>query len=190
MDVMTAATVMAAQVCPKAPPGAVGPTNEITGYVLWGVIVLFGLGIVIAIGAIIAGRVFSLPHASKVGRHLGGGGVRLRDRLPGPARHAQRHPRQGLHLMRRAATELDTDGRTGCRGHRVGPGPSARDPDRRRRRGCAPARRRRVRGLPGGRRHRRAMPAPTPREWPRARPTARRWPRAPRTATRSRPSRC
>ena len=64
---MTAATVMAAQVCPQAPPGAVGPTNEITGYVLWVVIILFGLGIIIAIGAIIAGRVFSLPHASKVG---------------------------------------------------------------------------------------------------------------------------
>lgn len=64
---MTATTVLAAEVCPKAPPGAVGPTNQITGYVLWGVIVLFGLGIVIAIGAIIAGRVFSLPHASKVG---------------------------------------------------------------------------------------------------------------------------
>jgi len=67
MGVMTATTLMAAQVCPKAPPGAVGPTDEITSYVLWGVIVLFGLGIVIAIGAIIAGRVFSLPHASKVG---------------------------------------------------------------------------------------------------------------------------
>jgi hypothetical protein len=67
MDVMTATTVMAAKVCPKAPPGAVDPTSEITSYVLWGVIVLFGLGIIIAIGAIIAGRVFSLPHASKVG---------------------------------------------------------------------------------------------------------------------------
>ena len=67
MDVMTATALLAAEVCPKAPPGAVGPTNQITGYVLWGVIVLFGLGIVIAIGAIIAGRVFSLPHASKVG---------------------------------------------------------------------------------------------------------------------------
>ena len=44
MDVMTALLPMAAQVCPKAPPGAVGPTNEITSYVLWGVIVLFGLG--------------------------------------------------------------------------------------------------------------------------------------------------
>ena len=67
MDVMTALLPMAAPVCPKAPPGAVGPTNEITSYVLWGVIVLFGLGIIIAIAAIIAGRVFSLPHASKVG---------------------------------------------------------------------------------------------------------------------------
>lgn len=67
MSILSASTVVAAKVCPQAPPGAVGPTNEITSYVLWGVIVLFGLGIVIAIGAIIAGRVFSLPHASKVG---------------------------------------------------------------------------------------------------------------------------
>ena len=78
MDVMTATatTAMAVlagkagkdgKVCPAPPPGAVDPTNQITSYVLWGVIVLFGLGIVVAIGAIIAGRVFSLPHASKVG---------------------------------------------------------------------------------------------------------------------------
>lgn len=67
MDVMTALIPMAAKICPKAPPGAEGPTNEITSYVLWGVIVLFAIAIVVAIGAIIAGRVFSLPHASKVG---------------------------------------------------------------------------------------------------------------------------
>lgn len=58
---------VAVKVCPKAPPGAVGPVNEITGYVLWGVIILFGLGIVIGIGAIIGGRIFSMTHASKVG---------------------------------------------------------------------------------------------------------------------------
>src|SRR3546814_3473189 len=47
-----------------------------------------------------------LPAARLQGRrHLGGGRVRLRDRLPGAARHAQRDPRQGLHLMRRAATK-------------------------------------------------------------------------------------
>lgn len=67
MDVIATTTVLATKVCPKAPPGAVGPTNEITSYVLWGVMILFGLAIVIAIGAIVAGRVFSLPHASKVG---------------------------------------------------------------------------------------------------------------------------
>ena len=68
---MTATTAptneWAAKVCPTAPPGAVGPTNEIISYVLWGVIILFGLALIIGIGAIIAGRIFSLPHASKVG---------------------------------------------------------------------------------------------------------------------------
>lgn len=70
MDIATATahastTVMA--ICPKAPPGATPPTNEITGYVLWGVGILFVVGIIISIGAIIAGRVFAMPHASKVG---------------------------------------------------------------------------------------------------------------------------
>ena len=67
MDLMTRTTVMAAKVCPKAPPGAEGPTNEITGYVLWGVGILFVVGIIVAVGAIVAGRVFAMPHASKVG---------------------------------------------------------------------------------------------------------------------------
>ena len=67
MNVLTALSPMAAKICPTAPPGAEGPTNQITGYVLWGVIVLFAIAIVVALGAIIAGRVFSLPHASKVG---------------------------------------------------------------------------------------------------------------------------
>lgn len=55
------------KVCPKAPPGAVEPTNEIIGYVLWGLFILFLLGVVIGIAAAVAGRVFSMPHASKVG---------------------------------------------------------------------------------------------------------------------------
>lgn len=54
-------------ICPKAPPGAVGPTNQITGYVVWGVIVLFGMSLIIGLGAIVAGRIFAMPHASKVG---------------------------------------------------------------------------------------------------------------------------
>ncbi len=67
MDVMTATTVMAAQVCPKAPPGAVGPTNEITSYVLWGVGILFLLSLIVGLGAILGGRLFAMPHASKIG---------------------------------------------------------------------------------------------------------------------------
>lgn len=68
MSTLTANTiVLAAKICPKAPPGAEGPTNQITGYVLWGVITLFAISVIAAIGAIIAGRVFGMPHASKVG---------------------------------------------------------------------------------------------------------------------------
>ena len=54
-------------ICPKAPPGATGPVNEITGYVVWGVIIWFSLSLIIGLGAIVAGRIFSMPHASKVG---------------------------------------------------------------------------------------------------------------------------
>lgn len=54
-------------ICPKAPPGATQPVNEITGYVVWGVIILFSLALIIGLGAIVAGRIFSMPHASKVG---------------------------------------------------------------------------------------------------------------------------
>ena len=68
MSSLTAqASFLVTQVCPKAPPGAEAPVNEITGYVLWGVIVLFSLGVVVGIGAIIGGRIFAMPHASKLG---------------------------------------------------------------------------------------------------------------------------
>ncbi len=55
------------QVCPVAPPGAQQYADQITGYVLWGVGILFIVGTIVAIGAIIAGRIFSMPHASKIG---------------------------------------------------------------------------------------------------------------------------
>lgn len=55
------------QVCPQAPPGAQAPTEQLTGYVLWGVLILFVMGIIIGLGAVVAGRVFSMPHASKGG---------------------------------------------------------------------------------------------------------------------------
>ena len=55
------------QVCPVAPGNAAKYVDQITGNVLWGVGVLFVLAIIIGIGAIVAGRLFSMPHASKVG---------------------------------------------------------------------------------------------------------------------------
>jgi hypothetical protein len=58
---------VAALVCPKAPAGAQTYADQLTGYVLWGVLVLFVIGGVTGVGAIVAGRVFSMPHASKVG---------------------------------------------------------------------------------------------------------------------------
>ena len=54
-------------VCPVAPPGAQAYADQIVGYVLWGVVSLFTVGIVMGIGAVVAGRVFSMPHASRAG---------------------------------------------------------------------------------------------------------------------------
>lgn len=56
-----------ASVCPIAPPGAQGYANTLTGYVLWGVLALMLVGIVVSIGAVVGGRVFAMPHASKAG---------------------------------------------------------------------------------------------------------------------------
>lgn len=55
------------EVCPVAPPGAQRYADQLTGYVLWGVLALFVVGVVVSIGAIVAGRIFAMPHASKAG---------------------------------------------------------------------------------------------------------------------------
>lgn len=60
-------TTQLVAVCPKAPPGAQTYVNDITGYIQWGVLAIFGIGIIIAIGAVAAGRMFSMPHSSKMG---------------------------------------------------------------------------------------------------------------------------
>ena len=56
-----------AAICPVAPPGAQTYANTLTGYVLWGVLALMVLGVVVSIGAVVGGRVFAMPHASKAG---------------------------------------------------------------------------------------------------------------------------
>ena len=56
-----------ARVCPKAPPGAQPFVDDITGYIAWAVLAIFGAAVLVAIGAIAAGRMFNMSHASKVG---------------------------------------------------------------------------------------------------------------------------
>lgn len=55
------------EICPLAPPGMQTYVDQITGYVLFGVGVLFVIGVVVSIGAILAGKIFAMPHASKAG---------------------------------------------------------------------------------------------------------------------------
>ena len=56
-----------ATVCPTAPPGAQAPVDQIMGFILWAVIGLFVVGVIVAIGAFVAGRIFGMPHASRAG---------------------------------------------------------------------------------------------------------------------------
>ena len=63
----TVAGVVPAAICPVAPPGAQAYVNTLTGYVLWGVLALMVVGVVVSIGAVVGGRVFAMPHASKAG---------------------------------------------------------------------------------------------------------------------------
>lgn len=55
------------EVCPTAPPGAQAHADTLMGYVLWGIGILFTLGVIIGIGAVVGGRIFGMPHASKAG---------------------------------------------------------------------------------------------------------------------------
>lgn len=55
------------KVCPKAPPGAQRYADDVMGYVLWGVGIVFFLGLVISVAALVAGRIVNMPHATKMG---------------------------------------------------------------------------------------------------------------------------
>ena len=66
-SVITLLVLVPMDICPKAPGDAEKYTNQILGYVLWGVGILFLLGLIVGIGGVVAGRVFSMPHASKTG---------------------------------------------------------------------------------------------------------------------------
>ena len=56
-----------AAVCPEAPPGMQTFANDVTAWVKWGVLALIGIGAVVSLGAVLVGRIFSRPHASRHG---------------------------------------------------------------------------------------------------------------------------
>ena len=49
---------LGAKICPIAPPGAQQYADQLMGYVLWGIGLLFILGVIVGIGATVAGRGF------------------------------------------------------------------------------------------------------------------------------------
>src|SRR4051795_11615013 len=67
MNLATSVDPQVLAICPKAPPGAQVYADQLTGFVLWGVLALFAVAVVVGVGAVVAGRVFAMPHASKVG---------------------------------------------------------------------------------------------------------------------------
>ncbi len=64
---LQAAVLAPLVICPVAPPGAQAQADKLAGYVLWGILILFVVGIVVCVASIVAGRVFHSPHASKAG---------------------------------------------------------------------------------------------------------------------------
>lgn len=62
-----AAKVLAAGVCPKAPPGMQPYQDEVTSWIKWGVLGLIIAAALVSIGSILIGRIFAHPHASRYG---------------------------------------------------------------------------------------------------------------------------
>jgi len=58
---------LTAAVCPEAPPGTQEFADDVTGWVKWGALWLIGIAGVTSIGAIVGGRIFQHPHASRQG---------------------------------------------------------------------------------------------------------------------------
>ncbi len=55
------------KVCPKAPGGAQQYVDDIAGYVLFGVLALFGIAGAVSVGAIVLGRILNMRHISQGG---------------------------------------------------------------------------------------------------------------------------
>ena len=58
---------LAANVCPKAPPGLGTWDDQILGWVKWGTLSLIAIAGFVSIGSIVVSRVFAHPHGSRYG---------------------------------------------------------------------------------------------------------------------------
>jgi hypothetical protein len=66
-DVGLAAVQLSAGVCPKPPPGLDVYTNQILGWVKWGVISILGISFFASVGMLIWGRVTHHPKGARLG---------------------------------------------------------------------------------------------------------------------------
>jgi hypothetical protein len=64
-DIKTA--VLNAAICPAAPPGMQAPVDQVTSWVKWGVVSLFGIAAVVSIGSLLFGKILHHPQASRAG---------------------------------------------------------------------------------------------------------------------------
>lgn len=64
---VTTSVLLAKGVCPQAPPGMQGYSDQVTSWVKWGVLALIIVAALVSIGSILIGRIFSHPHASRYG---------------------------------------------------------------------------------------------------------------------------
>lgn len=59
--------LMAAGVCPQAPPGMQAYQNEVTAWVKWGVLAILSISFFASIGMLIWGRVTHHPRGARLG---------------------------------------------------------------------------------------------------------------------------
>jgi hypothetical protein len=60
--------VVVAAVCPQAPsPEIQVYVDNITGWVMWGVLTILAIAAFVSIGSILVGRIFAHPHGSRYG---------------------------------------------------------------------------------------------------------------------------
>jgi hypothetical protein len=59
--------MMAKGVCPTAPPGVDGYSNEILSWVKWGVLAILGISFFASVGMLVWGRVTHHPKGARLG---------------------------------------------------------------------------------------------------------------------------